>query len=165
MKSEFPVLGNKTSLTDVCGCVLKIYMFIQMTSPINCLPVNPCLRVSFWGNPNIWEDGAPYGSSQPHGAPLPSFLLGSANPVFFFLAVLGLCCCPLAALLGAHKLTSCGMWDLNSQTRAETHVPCIGRRILNPWTVACLDWTAREVPCPVNFLLVCGLPPSPDHPL
>ena len=32
-----------------------------------------------------------------------------------------------------------GIWDLNSPTRGRTHVPCIGRWILNHWTV-------REVP-------------------
>jgi len=31
------------------------------------------------------------------------------------------------------------MWDLSSLTRAETHMPCITRRILN-------QWTSREVP-------------------
>ena len=31
------------------------------------------------------------------------------------------------------------MWGLSSQTRDQTHVPCIGRQILN-------HWTAREVP-------------------
>ena len=32
-----------------------------------------------------------------------------------------------------------GMWDLSSQTRDQTHTPCIGRRSLN-------HWTARKVP-------------------
>ena len=32
-----------------------------------------------------------------------------------------------------------GIWDLNSPTRDRTHLPCIGRWILNHWTV-------REVP-------------------
>lgn len=27
-----------------------------------------------------------------------------------------------------------GMWDLNSQTRDQTGVPCMGRQILNHWT-------------------------------
>ena len=31
------------------------------------------------------------------------------------------------------------LWDLSSPTRDRTHVPCIGRRILN-------HWTTREVP-------------------
>ena len=31
------------------------------------------------------------------------------------------------------------MWDLSSPTRDRTHVPCIGRRILN-------HWTTRKVP-------------------
>ena len=32
-----------------------------------------------------------------------------------------------------------GVWDLSSPTRDQTHVPCIGRQILN-------HWTTREVP-------------------
>ena len=36
------------------------------------------------------------------------------------------------------------MWDLNSLTRAQTCIPCIGRLILN-------HWTTREVPN-LNFL-------------
>ena len=32
-----------------------------------------------------------------------------------------------------------GRWDLSSQTRDQTHVPCIGRQILN-------HWTTKEVP-------------------
>ena len=43
---------------------------------------------------------------------------------------------------GTHGLSSCGtwvwllhgMWDLSSQTRDRTHVPCIGRWIVNLWT-------------------------------
>ena len=34
---------------------------------------------------------------------------------------------------------ACGMWDLSSPIRDQTHVPCIGRQILN-------HWTTREVP-------------------
>ena len=33
----------------------------------------------------------------------------------------------------------CGMWDLSSPTRHQTHTPCIGRRSIN-------HWTAKEVP-------------------
>ena len=33
----------------------------------------------------------------------------------------------------------CGMWDLSSLTRDQTHISCIGRRILNHWAI-------REVP-------------------
>ena len=36
------------------------------------------------------------------------------------------------------------MWDPSSLTRDQTHIPCIGRRILN-------HWTAREVPIFRNF--------------
>ena len=51
------------------------------------------------------------------------------------------------SLVEARGLSSCGawaqlphgMWDLSSLTRDQTHIPCIGRWILN-------HWTAREVP-------------------
>ena len=35
--------------------------------------------------------------------------------------------------------TPCGMWDLSSLTRLQTHIPCVGRQSLN-------HWTTREVP-------------------
>ena len=43
-----------------------------------------------------------------------------------------------------HRLSSygilayllCGTWDLSSPTRDQTHVPCIGRQILNHWTTS-----------------------------
>ena len=38
-----------------------------------------------------------------------------------------------------------GMWDLSSQTRVQTCVPCLGRQILN-------HWTTREVPW-IEFLI------------
>ena len=44
------------------------------------------------------------------------------------------------------------MWDLSSQTRHPTCVPCIARQILNPWTT-------REVPLNVfvtRILVNCG---------
>ena len=44
---------------------------------------------------------------------------------FFFFAVLGL---PFREL--PH-----GMWNLGSPTRDGTYVPCIGRQILNHWTI------------------------------
>ena len=34
----------------------------------------------------------------------------------------------------------CGVWDLSSLTRDQTHIPCIGRWTLN-------HWTTRLVPC------------------
>ena len=37
------------------------------------------------------------------------------------------------------------MWDLSSPTRDRTHVPCIGRQILD-------HWTTREVP--ILFVLL-----------
>ena len=40
---------------------------------------------------------------------------------------------------GAWSQLPRGMWDLSSPTRDRTHVPCIGRWILN-------HWTTREVP-------------------
>lgn len=36
-----------------------------------------------------------------------------------------------------------GMWDLSPQTRDQTCVPCVGRRILNPWTMS----TVSELEC------------------
>ena len=36
------------------------------------------------------------------------------------------------------------MWDLSSLTRDKTHIPCIGRRILN-------HWTTREIPVYLVF--------------
>ena len=43
----------------------------------------------------------------------------------------------LAAACGAQLPH--GMFDLGSQTRDRTHIPCFGRQVLNPWT-------SREVP-------------------
>ena len=34
----------------------------------------------------------------------------------------------------------CGMWDLSSQTKVQTHAPCVGSADLSN------KWTAREVP-------------------
>ena len=63
-------------------------------------------------------------------------------------------CCGVQATLVAAcrlqsvcRLSSCrtwaemphGMWDISSPTRDQTHVPCIGRWMLNYWTI-------REVP-------------------
>ena len=63
-------------------------------------------------------------------------------------------CCGVQATLVAAcrlqsvcRLSSCrtwaemphGMWDISSPTRDQTHVPCIGRWMLN-------YWTTREVP-------------------
>ena len=55
--------------------------------------------------------------------------------------------CGARTLVVAHELCSygmraqllCGMWDLSSLTRDQTHIPCIARQLLN-------DWTTREVP-------------------
>ena len=81
--------------------------------------------------------------------------------LFMYLAVSGLGCgtpdlhcvlCDLSfrhtdSLLVVCRLCSCGMWsyllhsmwDLNSLTRNQTHVPCIARQILN-------NRTTREIP-------------------
>ena len=71
-----------------------------------------------------------------------------------FIVALGLLCScgrqspeRIGSVGAAHRLISCGawaqlphgMWDLSSLTRDRTHVPCIGRWILN-------HWTTREVP-------------------
>ena len=36
-------------------------------------------------------------------------------------------------------LSSCGTWDLSSLIRDQTHIPSIGRQVLN-------HWTTREIP-------------------
>ena len=78
--------------------------------------------------------------------------------MYLFMAVLGVSCSKGdlsrqdtwgSCLLVACRLSSCstqaylpcGMWDPSSQTRHPTHVPCIGRQILN-------HRTTREVPYP-----------------
>ena len=62
-------------------------------------------------------------------------------------------CCSWTCIVAMHQLEACrhsnpgtrayrlphGMWDLNPPTRDQTHIPCIGRHILN-------HWTTREVP-------------------
>ena len=45
---------------------------------------------------------------------------------------------------GAGAQLPLGMWNLSSRTRDQTHVPCIGSRILN-------HWTTRAVPSIQNF--------------
>ena len=74
--------------------------------------------------------------------------------IYLFLAVLGLCCCAWAvsscgkrgilfvAEPGSRSsnFSSCDTWHVgSSQTRDQTHVPCIGRRILN-------HCATREIP-------------------
>ena len=75
--------------------------------------------------------------------------------IYLFWAALGLSCSMQDlslwrtgfSLVVVHGLSSCGVctqlphsrWDLSSQTRDQTHFPCIGRQILN-------YWTTREVP-------------------
>ena len=59
-----------------------------------------------------------------------------------------------ASVAAAHRFSSCdlpaqlprGMWDLHSLIRDQTHISCIGRRILN-------HWTTREVPEAGTLLL------------
>ena len=46
---------------------------------------------------------------------------------------------------GARSQLLCGMWNLNSPTRDQTRIPCIGRCILN-------HWTSREFPALALFL-------------
>ena len=43
------------------------------------------------------------------------------------------------SLLWPAGFSGCGLWDLSSLTRDQTHVPCFGRQILN-------HWTTREIP-------------------
>ena len=40
---------------------------------------------------------------------------------------------------GTQVWLSIGVWDLSSLTKGQTHIPCIGRQVLN-------HWTTREVP-------------------
>ena len=56
--------------------------------------------------------------------------------LFSYLAVLGRSCGLQDPSL---VLLSSGMWDFSSPPMDQTHVPCIGRQILN-------HWTTREVP-------------------
>ena len=107
-----------------------------------------------------------------------SFLLGCAvssllHTCFSSCGELGLLyCCTWASHCSgfscgpgsrAHGLSSCsiqawfprGTWDLSSQTRDWTYVPCIGSQILN-------HWTTREVPKPVTLLLT-KLKPWANH--
>ena len=60
---------------------------------------------------------------------------------------LSLCCTDSLAVTQAEFLRS--MWDLSSLTGDWSHVPCIARWILHPWTT-------REVPRP-SFVEVKGL--------
>ena len=64
------------------------------------------------------------------------------------------------------------MWDLGSQTRDRTHIPCIRRRSPNPWTTrevpnavltkaysakALPDWTFRAMGgCKISQILLAG---------
>ena len=48
-------------------------------------------------------------------------------------------------LTAAHTLSSFGMWNLSSQTRDWTHIPCITRQILHHWII-------RDVPNSLQFL-------------
>ena len=62
----------------------------------------------------------------------------SQSSGFFYCRTLALGClgfssCRLSRVQYT-DLVAQGMWDLSSSTRDQTHVPCIGRRILNCWT-------------------------------
>ena len=67
----------------------------------------------------------------------------------------------VGSLLVARRLSSCivraqlprGVWDLSTPTRDQTHIPCIGRWILN-------HWTTREVPISHFFLALNNTPLS-----
>ena len=71
-----------------------------------------------------------------------------ASSSFFFF------CCAGSSLRHV-GFSSCSMWallphsvwDLSSLTRDRTHIPCIGRWILN-------CWTTREIPRVLHFLLL-----------
>ena len=80
-----------------------------------------------------------------------SFQLTSNGKHFFFFFFFFSFCCVGSLLwrMGTrvHRPCSCGMWaylphgmwDVSFLTRDQTHVPCIGRQILN-------HWSTREVP-------------------
>ena len=62
------------------------------------------------------------------------------------------------------------MWDLSSPTRDRTHVPCIGRQILNHWTTrevpGCLLLIENHLGVKLRVLLLGDYQffPSPDPP-
>ena len=77
---------------------------------------------------------------------LPLSHQGSPSLSFMFIClVLAVACRILIAMLGLISSCDmwaslpCGMWDLSSLTRDQTHIPCTRWRILN-------HWTTREVP-------------------
>ena len=117
---------------------------------------------------HIW-----YYHTVPYKVPLLPYSFQMATPLFsfsfsFFLAVLGLHCGMQASLcrtqapehagsiVVAHRLSCPSMWDLSSPTRDWTHVPCIGRQILN-------HWTTRQVldGCPLTNSIYPKSVPSP----
>ena len=61
------------------------------------------------------------------------------------MAALGLSCDMWELRCSSGAWLPCRMWNLSSTTRDRTHVLCIGRQILNHWTI-------REVPVFSSFL-------------
>ena len=115
------------------------------------------------GQMNTWTDGQPRG----HVQLPPSFevlylsaSLAASHPTLFF-KVIHLFIWLHQVLVEVHGIfiascrifhcqtwaqLLCGIWDLSSPTRDETHVPCFAKWILNHWTI-------REVPHPMLLVL------------
>ena len=70
-------------------------------------------------------------TTAPPGKPI---FLSFLKYLFIYLAASGLICDMRDLSLCARAWLPHGMWDLSSPTRDRTHVPCIGRWILNHWT-------------------------------
>ena len=60
--------------------------------------------------------------------------------------------------LAWHGILRRGVWDLSSLARDQTHVPCIGRQILN-------HWATREVPDSVYIFSSDSFKKHPSHSL
>lgn len=70
--------------------------------------------------------------------------------IYLFLTALALCGSVWASSAAAHGACClCGTWDLGCPTRGRTHIPCVGRWLLNHWTTSGLvflsDWSEAEL--------------------
>ena len=76
------------------------------------------------------------------------FLIAVASPVEHRLWSVGASAVAVCGLssCGTRTQLPCSLWDLSSQTRDQTHIPWIGRPILN-------HWTTREFPFLGRFYL------------
>ena len=85
--------------------------------------------------------------------------------IWSWLEHMGSCCCGAWAVehmcsgLVAPRLV--GIWDLSSPTRAQTHILCIVRQILNLWTTREVPlWLLRLDSCTSCFAKCCLGPTS-----